>query len=131
METLIQAVTYGFPPLRVRLDGREEVTASVVVLRGRLYGGAFVAVPQGDLCRPELHVVLLRRGGLWNVLRYGVALALGRLSRLPDVTVVPTCGPVEIDGPAGAPFQADGDTFCRLPATVTLDSAGVDLIFPA
>lgn len=130
-ETILQARRYAFPTLRVVVDGTVHEAATVVVLNGRMYGGPFVAVPEASLQNPELHVVLLHRKGLWNVLRYAVALASGTLARLPDVTVLRTTGPIHIDGPKGAPFQADGDTFCALPASVELAGDGIELVYPA
>jgi YegS/Rv2252/BmrU family lipid kinase len=128
-ETLAQALRYPFPTVRGRIDGVPFEAATAVVCNGRLYGGPFIAVPEGDLAAGRLHVVLLRRKGLGNVLRYAVALALGRLPRLADVTVL-AAERIDIDAPAGAALQADGDVFCRLPVGIAVAPRGIDLIVP-
>lgn len=128
-ETLAQALRYPFPTVRGRVDGAPFEAATAVVCNGRLYGGPFVAAPDGDLSAKALHLVLLRRKGLGNVLRYAVALATGRLPSLPDVSILPARD-IEIDRPAQAPLQADGDTFCHLPVRITVAPRGIDLIVP-
>lgn len=54
-------------------------------------------------------------------LRYGVALVLGRLQRLVDVTVEAGRS-VSVEGPAGDPVQMDGDVAGALPLSVSLDN---------
>jgi len=128
-EALVQALRYPFPTVRGTVDGDPFAAATAVVLNGRLYGGPFVAVPDGDLARKDLRLALLRRKGLGNVLRYAVALATGRLPTLDDVTLRPAAC-IEFMEPAGAPLQADGDTFCHLPVRITVAPRTIDLIVP-
>jgi len=53
------------------------------------------------------------------MLRYALALALGRLGHLPDYKVIPTTS-LRITGPGGEPVQLDGDIGARLPADIAL-----------
>lgn len=129
-ETLWQALHYRFPTIRLRIDGTEHEAATAVVCNGCLYGGPFVAVADGDLCRPGLSVVLLTRKGYWNVMRYGAALALGKLGRLGDVRVI-AAREVEILEPVGGPLQADGDAFGHLPRHIRVSPETLNLIYPA
>ena len=103
--------------------------ASVVVARGRYYGGRFVVAPKASLDRAELHVCLFRRGGIFRTLRYAVALGLGRLAELPDVEIV-VGQRVVIDGPPGDPVQGDGDIIAHLPVTIELSPVSLELMRP-
>lgn len=128
-ETLVQAVCYTFPPLTVTIGGVPHDAATVVVCNGRLYGGPFVAAPDAGLDHPGLSVILLKKRGLWNVLRYTVLLASGRLPGADGVKNL-TAQDVLIEGPPGAPLQADGDVFAHLPARITTVPDGLDLVYP-
>jgi diacylglycerol kinase family enzyme len=99
---------------RVTIDGRSWDAASVVVANGHFYGGRFTVAPQARLDDPHLDVCLFLGSGPWNVVRYGLALLLGRLDRLADVCVV-RGSEIVIDGAAGEPVQCDGDVVARLP----------------
>lgn len=128
-EMLVQAVRYGFPSLTATVDGQTYPAATVVVCNGRLYGGPFVAAPDAALEKAGLSVVLLTRSGLMNVLRYTILLGMGKLPKASGVTIL-QADEVLIDGPAGAPLQADGDVFAHLPVRVTTVPDGLDLVYP-
>jgi YegS/Rv2252/BmrU family lipid kinase len=129
IETLTQALRYGFPACKVEIDGRPYDACSVVVCNGRHYGGPFVAAPKASLTLPDFEVCLLERGGWRHALRYAVALVMGRLSTLPDVRVE-TGRVVRIDGEAGLPVQGDGDIIATLPVEIRISDKTLDLIVP-
>ncbi len=114
---------------RVEVDGRVYQVASAIVAKGHFYGGRFVACPEARLEEPALHVCLFGRTGRLHILRYAVALALGRLPRLPDVTVV-RAQSIAVAGPSGEPMQADGDSDGHLPATIDVEDSALRLVFP-
>jgi diacylglycerol kinase family enzyme len=128
-ESLIRAVRYDFPPLSILADGRKYEARMAVVCKGRCYGGPFVAAPDARLDAPLFYLVLMERGGLTNVIRYAIALALGRIGCLPDVRIVPIHHAV-ITGTRGAPVQADGDLAARLPVEIGLASRTLELVGP-
>lgn len=129
VETLLQAVRYEFPTIRLEVDGHAYDAATAVVCNGRLYGGPFTVVPDGNLEKPTLRIAVLTRKGYRNVFRYAIALALGRLPALKDVEVLETTR-VRLINPAGAPLQADGDSFGALPLEMWLSDRRVDVVFP-
>lgn len=104
---------------RVEIDGRAYTAAAVIVANGHFYGGRFVVAPAARLDTPSLYAVLMERPGRWNVLRYGAAIALGRLDRAAGVRVIEARS-IRIDGPAGETVQADGDVAGGLPLTITV-----------
>jgi diacylglycerol kinase family enzyme len=122
----------GQPPPRytVTVDGRALEAGTVIVTRARRYGGPFVLAPEAGLAEPALHVVAMRGYGWWPSLRYGVALALGRLVNLDDVTAV-RGQRVDIHGPVSDPVQIDGDVATTLPASISLAGRTVALVVPA
>jgi YegS/Rv2252/BmrU family lipid kinase len=115
LETLRQLLVFAPRFYDVTIDGAAHRAASVIVCNGHYYGGKFVAAPAARLDAPDFQVVLFGRAGRWATLRYAAALALGRLSKLQDVTILPA-RTVEIAGPTGEPVQADGDIVAHLPA---------------
>jgi YegS/Rv2252/BmrU family lipid kinase len=114
----------------VTIDGRRHRAASAIVANGHYYGGKFVAAREARLDEPCLHVCLFGRTGRWNVMRYALALLLGQLHRLKDVTVI-RAQRIEIAGPAGEPVQIDGDRDGSLPVTIEVETAGLSLAMPA
>ncbi|HEY5210290.1 MAG TPA: diacylglycerol kinase family protein [Stellaceae bacterium] len=107
------------PRYRVTIDGVPDAAAAIIIAKGHFYGGRFVVARAARLDTPSLHAVLMARPGRWNIVRYGVAIALGRLDRLPDVRVI-EARRVTIAGPSGEAVQADGDLVATLPLTVTV-----------
>jgi len=129
VETLVQGLRYGFPRCRVTIDGQSHDACSVVVCNGRHYGGPFVAAPKASLAEPAFEVCLLERGGWRHVIRYGIALVLGRLSALPDVQIL-TGKTLKIEGQAGLPVQGDGDIIAQLPVDIGVAQRTLELVIP-
>jgi YegS/Rv2252/BmrU family lipid kinase len=129
-EALRQLFRFPYQRYRVTVDGIVFDAASVVVAKGRLYAGPYVAAPDARLDRPEFQVCLFQRGGRWNAIRYAAALAMGVLPKLGDYRIV-TGREVRIDGPAGDPVQGDGDIIAHLPAEIRLAPAALSLMAPA
>ncbi len=129
VEGLRQAFGYDFPALQVRADGHVYEGRMAVACKGRHYGGPFIAAPDAKLESPSLEVCILPNKGMAGMLRYGLALPMGRLSALPEVLVV-SAQSITILGPRGAPVQADGDIIARLPAEITVAEETIDLLVP-
>jgi len=111
------AARFDHPTYRVEIDGVAYEAASAVVCKGHFYAGRYVLAPEARPWGPDLHVCLFERSGLLQPLRYGVAMQLGRLQRLPDFRVI-RAHHVRIDGPDGDPVQGDGDLLTRLPLEI-------------
>ena len=117
-------------PIVADVDGTTVEADLIVVTRARRYGGPFVIAPEADLTSPGLWVVAPQRRGRFALLRYGVALVLGKLADLDDVTVL-KAEQVTFKSPVGHSIQIDGDTCGTIPATVTTDSRKIDFLFPS
>src|SRR5690625_1506605 len=126
---LQQLFTYDFPRYQVTIGDESFSAASLVVAKGRYYGGRLLMAPQASIFEDRLEVVLFSRGHPWHALGYGAALLLGRLPKIKSVQHLQARS-LRIDGPAGDPVQADGDIVTRLPAEVTLVPHAIRLVVP-
>lgn len=129
VEAVRQTLDYDFPQFAVTVDGAAYEARMVVVCKARCYGGPFLVAPEADLSVPRFEVVLLADGGVTSLLRYGVGLLSGKLPKMRGVRVVPGTA-VTIDGPLGAPVQADGDLVGTLPIEVRMCDQSITLVTP-
>lgn len=133
LEMLRQARRYPFPTLTVTDDttGARREAATAVALNGRRYGGPFIVVPDGGVTHPGLDMVLLKRKGMINVIRYAAGLATGRLRSFADVEVLRGTA-FSIDGGGlSEPVQGDGDILAHLPTQMRVADETVTVVFPA
>jgi len=122
VQSLCETARYRFPPLRLRIDEEETEAASVVISKGRLYGGNYLLAVEAQPAEPGFSVVLFGCGGPGAALMYGAALPLGLLGRAPGVRHV-RARRVEVVGNAAIPAQADGDPAGFSPLNV-MDAPG-------
>lgn len=127
-QTLREMPRYGFAPIRAVIDGRAQDAASVIVTKGRLYAGRFLLAPGADPRAEGFHAVLFRDAGVLAAMRYGAALPLGLLPRLPGVEIRPARS-VRLEG-VGIPAQADGDAAGCLPVAITAAPRPMRIVVP-
>lgn len=130
LSALRQLIRYPCPHLAVMVDGEPIVAATLVVSRGRLYGGRFVMAPNADLRKPELTVSIFRRKGRLAMAGYSAALPMGLLNRWKLIDHV-SARCVEVFDRHGDPVQADGDIVTMLPARIGLADHPIRLIVPS
>ncbi len=104
---------------RVAADGEAYEASTVIVAKGRYYGGGFIVDPAADATRPELRLCLFLRTGRRPLLHYLLALGMGTLSRRRDVRMLAT-HEVEITGDGREEVQLDGDIRGTLPCRISL-----------
>jgi diacylglycerol kinase family enzyme len=102
---------------------------SLVVCKGRHYGGPFVAAPTASLTGGVFQVVLLDKPGWWNLWRYGFGLLFRCLPAVGGVRIFPG-HEILVEGASG-PVQADGDIIGSLPMRLSIDPEPVRLIHPS
>jgi diacylglycerol kinase (ATP) len=127
---LVELLRYDFPSFTVTIDGAAHRCASAIVAKGHFYGGRFVCAPDAKLTDADFQVCLFLCAGRLAVLRYAVALGMGRLHKLRDVELV-RGRDIRIDGPAGSPVQGDGDIIAALPATLSVLPAPITVLYPS
>lgn len=127
-QSLWESVAYDFPPVRLSVDGVAHQAASVVISKGRLYGGPYLLAPDAHPEAPGFQVVLFEKPGTLPALLSGAALPLGLLPRCPGVRVL-SGSHVEFTPPNGAiSTQADGDSLSFTPQGVVSAQAPISLI---
>jgi diacylglycerol kinase family enzyme len=127
-QSLWESVAYGFPKVRLMVDGKDYEAASVVVSKGRLYGGPYLLAPNAASTAPGFQVALFENPGTFAALLSGAALPLGLLPRCPGVRVVAgTC--VEFFADNGAILtQSDGDALTGTPSMVVNAGSPIALV---
>jgi len=138
-EMMRELFRFHFRRYRATVDGNGHDAASVVVSRGRFYGGRFLLVPDARLQSPTLHVCLFGTGGRTGAVIYAIALGLGLLPSSPGFRVIKATR-VRIEGPLGdgassspaqdEPVQADGDNFATLPIDIAMTERSLRLVVP-
>ncbi len=129
IETLHQIFLSAPSIFHVRLGDVEREARGVIIANGRFYGGGYVTSPSAHLEKPSLDVCRMTRPGRMAAPRYLASLFFGRFAERADVEIDEATD-LTIIGPTGAPVQLDGDVHCRLPATVKVLPAAVNLVFP-
>lgn len=127
-QSVWESVAYGFPPLRLDIDGVAHEAASVVVSKGRLYGGPYMLAPDAHPEAPGFQVALFENPGTFPALLSGAALPLGLLPRCPGVRILPARHVEFTASPNKIPAQADGDKLTATPWAVTDAAAPIALI---
>jgi diacylglycerol kinase family enzyme len=127
-QSLWESVAYRFPKVRLSVDGKDFEAASVVVTKGRLYGGPYMLAPNAAPTEPGFQVALFEYPGTFPALLSGAALPLGLLPRCPGVRVV---AGRHVDFSAGngqIKTQSDGDALAGTPVTVVDAGSPIALV---
>lgn len=127
-QSLWEALAYSFPPVRLCVDGVAMQAASVIVSKGRFYGGPYMLAPQAEPSAPGFQVVLFEKPGTWPALLSGAALPLGLLPHCPGVRVVSGSHVEFMTSDARLCTQADGDSLSASPKMVASAEAPILLV---
>jgi diacylglycerol kinase family enzyme len=114
---------------RVSVDGAARAAASLIVCRGRHYGGRHLCAPAASVFERRFEVCLFRRATRLDVVRSAVRLGLGTLPSDPNLEIV-SAREVAVSGVADEPVQCDGNIICRLPAAFRIADAPIPLVAP-
>lgn len=126
---LIQMARYPWPLLAVHVDGTAHSCTMAIIAKAHYYAGKFVLAADAGPEEPLFRVCLFRGGGVWNLLRYGVAMLLGRLANLSDVTIIPA-REVMVDRVPTVPVQTDGESLGETPARVVIADEYLAVLWP-
>ena len=128
---ILQALRhYRAPQLRVSIDGAEPLSGALAVVSNiRNYGGIFSVA---DRARPDsgvLDVCVFGGERVGDLLRYAVAAAGRRVSRLRDVTYR-TGRRIVIEAREPTAVQIDGDYRGTTPLSIELEPSVVPILTP-
>jgi diacylglycerol kinase (ATP) len=108
LQSARELTRYRFPLIRLRIDDQETEAASVIISKGRLYGGRFRLAAEAIPADPGFSVVLFDFSGPGAALMYGAALPLNMLGKAPGVRHVRARRIVFLQNET-VPAQTDGD----------------------
>jgi diacylglycerol kinase family enzyme len=111
------------------VDGRPRHAKWVVALNGRYFAGPYSLAPAGDITQPGLTLFLFGKGSRFALVRYLIALGLGRVERLPDVEVV-HARHVEVFSAGHVEVEVDGDERGFLPQVIEQGTHLLRLVMP-
>lgn len=135
----------GFPvffgplagPFHVEIDGASFEAAWVVACKTHYYAGRYVLAPGASLSEPSLRIFLLKSTTRAGLLRALLAIAAGRVARVPEVSLVDgkSVKITRLNGDSGEsdrgePVQADGDPAGILPVEITVAPKSVKILTP-
>jgi diacylglycerol kinase family enzyme len=126
-QSLWESIAYRFPKVRLTVDGKAYEAASVVVSKGRLYGGPYMLAPNAAPTSPGFQVALFEHPGTLPALLSGAALPLGLLPRCPGVRVVAGTS-IDFSGSGPIMTQSDGDALAGTPASVVNAASPIALV---
>lgn len=130
----MQAVAEFFrgrlPRFRVHLDGQEIDASWCIAGNARCYGGPYHATPGADPFVPGIEVVTLERHGRLAAVPFFFAIARGTHLRRPGVTRR-LVRELTIEGPAGIPYQLDGDPAGFLPLRAFASNDQLIILVPS
>lgn len=116
-QTLRELTRYEFEPIAFQVDGEHRQAASVVISKGRFYGGRYLLAPQARPGEPGFSVVLFKHGGIARTLGYAAALPLNMLSRASGVEEI-RASRIDFLGNAPVALQSDGDRAGFTPVSI-------------
>jgi diacylglycerol kinase family enzyme len=108
LRSIAEVTRYDYTPIRLRVDALETQASSVIVSKGRLYGGSFRLAANALPGEPGFSVVLFDHGGPWAAMMYGAALPFNLLGHAPGVRHI-RANRIDFIGNKPIPAQADGD----------------------
>ncbi len=101
----------------------------LLVANASHYAAAFQILPEARPDDGVFHVLARRWRGRFNLLLELPAILTGRHCRL-EHDVTRTCRKVRVAGHSSVLLHADGEFFCRMPATVEILEGAVTVIVP-
>ena len=122
LQSLREAIAERAQPITLRIDDQETQAMSVIVSKGRYYGGRYRLAEQALPSEPGFTVVLFQHGGTGAALLYGAALPLDLLGHAPGVRQI-RARRVDVVGNLRLPVQTDGDAAGFTPLSL-VDAAG-------
>ena len=118
MQSMRELTRYKFPSIHLRIDNVDTHAASVIISKGRLYGGSFRLTSDAAPADPGFSVVLFDRGGAGAAMMYGAALPLNMIGRAPGVRHI-RARRIDFMQNTVVPAQTDGDRAGNAPLWVS------------
>ena len=115
--------------LTAEIDGDVVKGSTIIITNVSRFGGPHVVAPDARVEDDNLTVLVALGLGRKNLVRYGLAFALGRVPKINDI-LVRDFTEVRVTSPAGYPIQIDGDGYGTVPVTFRTAPAKLRLLVP-
>jgi diacylglycerol kinase family enzyme len=129
-QAVVEFLRGNLPRFAVSVDGETFDASWCIAGNARSYGGPYAATPGADPFQPGLEVVTLARAGRAAAVPFFFSIPSGRHLRLRGVSRRPA-SEVRLEGPAGVPYQLDGDPAGFLPVTARASEERLWVQLPA
>ncbi|MBQ0754963.1 MAG: diacylglycerol kinase family lipid kinase [Gammaproteobacteria bacterium] len=126
---LTQIARYGSKRYLITVDGKSYDCYSAIIANARYYGGSFVLSRYANIARPSLQALLFMKPGRWTLIKYMLALVLGRMESMDGVVSV-AAQHIEVPDVEGELLQTDGDAAGALPAVICVDDTPLPILVP-
>jgi diacylglycerol kinase (ATP) len=127
LQSMRELARYRFPLIRLRIDDMETEAASVIISKGRLYGGSFHLAQNAVPGDRGFSVVLFDRSGPLAARMYGAALPMNLLGRSPGVRQI-RAQRIDFVQNETIPAQTDGDSAGFAPLWVSDAPASIQIV---
>src|SRR5512141_173303 len=119
------------PPLWLEFPGRERVEAqSVIVARGKMYGGNVTIAPGGDISGETFQVIALLRKGRWSIAKFAFDALRGKHAASRHVLIRESPS-LFVRCPIPSACQVDGEYPGPLPVRFSVTDALLRVVVPA
>jgi len=119
------------PALWLELPERERLEVqSVIVTRGKKYGGNVTIAPAGDIEGTTFQVVGLLRKGRWSIAKFAIDALRGRHTESRHVTIRETTS-VVVRSSIPSAAQVDGEYLGPLPVRFAMTDVTLRIVVPA
>jgi len=129
LEILRGLKTYPFREFQVVIEGQAYKATSCLAANTRSYGGGLLFCPQADMQDGLLDILVMQGKSRIKIARFLFRALLGR-PESNDWTRRVRARKMTVDGPAGIPVQADGESAGELPLQVSLLPSTFPLVVP-
>ncbi|MDQ0316156.1 diacylglycerol/lipid kinase family protein [Amorphus orientalis] len=113
--------------ITAEVDGETITCRLAAVTNVSRYGGPFVLCPEASATDPTLHFIALKRDDPMSIVKVGLALLSGRISRQDNFMMRPA-REVRLSAASPVPCQVDGDRFATTPVTILPDLRPIPII---
>jgi diacylglycerol kinase (ATP) len=118
------------PALWLEFPGRERLEVqSVIVTRGKKYGGNVTIAPAGDIEGTTFQVIGLLRKGRWSIAKFAIDALRGRHVESRHVTIRETTS-VVVRSSIPSAAQVDGEYLGPLPVRFAMTDVTLKIVVP-
>lgn len=121
--------TYPFREFQVRVEDCSYTATSCLVANAKSYGGGLLFCPRADMQDGLLDILIIQGKSRIRLARFLLRAWLGH-PKENDWTRRIRAGKLTVEGPAGIPVQADGESAGELPLEISLLPSTFPLVIP-